>query len=97
MSSYSVAAIKATMGSTSYFQTVMRASELVQSVKAAMDFPEFETFMAHEKMQRPISEERVEREIVPYLTNSPDIKFIVYYCKFSSQCQLDYCKILERI
>ena len=32
-----------------------------------------------------------------YLTNSPDIKFIVYYCKFSSQCQLDYCKILERI
>jgi hypothetical protein len=35
-------------------------------------------------------------EIV-YLTNSPHIKFIVYYCKFSSQCQLDYCKILERI
>jgi hypothetical protein len=32
-----------------------------------------------------------------YLTNSPHIKFIVYYCKFSSQCQLDYCKILERI
>jgi DNA sulfur modification protein DndB len=72
MSAYSVAAIKAQMGSTSYFQTVMRASELIQSVAAAMDFPEFETFMAHEKMQRPISEERVEREIVPYLTNSPD-------------------------
>lgn len=35
-------------------------------------------------------------EIV-YLTNSPDIKFMVYYCKFSSQFQLDYCKILERI
>ena len=32
-----------------------------------------------------------------YLTNSPDIKFMVYYCKFSSQFQLDYCKILERI
>ena len=72
MSSYSVPAIKAQMGSTAYFQTVMRVSELVQSVAAAMDFPEFETFMAHEKMQRPISEERVEREIVPYLTNSPD-------------------------
>ena len=35
-------------------------------------------------------------EIV-YLTNYPDIKFMVYYCKFSSQFQLDYCKILERI
>ena len=60
------------MGSTSYFQTVMRADELAATVKAAMDFPEFETFMAHEKMQRKINESRVELEIVPYLTNSPD-------------------------
>lgn len=72
MSSYNIAAIKAQMGSTSYFQTVMRADELAATVKAAMDFPEFETFMAHEKMQRKINESRVELEIVPYLTNSPD-------------------------
>jgi DNA sulfur modification protein DndB len=72
MSSYNIAAIKAQMGSTSYFQTVMRADELAATVKAAMDFPEFETFMAHEKMQREINESRVEQEIVPYLTNSPD-------------------------
>jgi DNA sulfur modification protein DndB len=72
MSSYSIAAIKARMGSTPYFQAVMRADQLAATVKAAMDFPEFETFMAHEQMQRKLNESRVEKEIVPYLTNSPD-------------------------
>ena len=39
-----------------------------------------------------------EGEIV-YLTDYPDIKFMVYYCKFASQCQyqVNYCKILERL
>jgi len=72
MSSYSIAAIRAKMGSTSYFQAVMRADQLAATVKAAMDFPEFENFMAHERMQRKMNESRVEKEIVPYLTNSPD-------------------------
>ena len=72
MSEYSVAAIKARMGSTTYFQAVMTASELTATVRAAMDFVEFETCMEHDKMQRKLNEERVEREIVPYLTNSAD-------------------------
>ena len=72
MGAYSVAAIKAKMGSTSYFQAVMTATELASTVRAAMDFDEFQNFMEHEKMQRKINEERVEREIVPYLTNSAD-------------------------
>ena len=53
----------------------------------------------HDSSPWPFNKELTDMkqgEIV-YLTNSPDIKFIVYYCKFSSQCQLDYCKILERI
>ena len=39
-----------------------------------------------------------EGEIV-YLTDYPDIKFMVYYCKFASQSQyqVKFCKILERI
>jgi len=39
-----------------------------------------------------------EGEIV-YLTDYPDIKFMVYYCKFARQCQyqVNYCKILERM
>ena len=72
MSSYSIAAIKARMGSTPYYQAVMRADQLAATVGAAMDFPEFKSFMAHEQMQRKMNESRVEKEIVPYLTHSPD-------------------------
>ena len=72
MTSYTVPAIVGKMGSTSYYQAVMRADELAATVHAAMDFKEFDTFMASERMQRALSEERVEQEIVPYLTNSAD-------------------------
>ena len=39
-----------------------------------------------------------EGDIV-YLTDYPDIKFMVHYCKFASQSQyqVNFCKILERI
>lgn len=72
MSTYTVPAIAGRMGSTEYFQAVMRADELAATVKAAMDFKEFDSFMASERMQRKLSEERVEAQIVPYLTNSAD-------------------------
>jgi DNA sulfur modification protein DndB len=60
------------MGSTTYFQAVMRTDELAATVRAAMDFREFDQFMAHEKMQRRMNEARVEKSIVPYLVNSAD-------------------------
>jgi DNA sulfur modification protein DndB len=60
------------MGSTTYFQAVMRTEELAATVGAAMDFREFDKFMAHEKMQRTMNEARVEQSIVPYLVNSAD-------------------------
>ena len=72
MSTYTVPAIAGRMGSTEYYQAVMRADELAATVRAAMDFKEFDTFMASERMQRKLSEERVEAQIVPYLTNSED-------------------------
>jgi len=72
MSTYTVPAIAGRMGSTEYFQAVIRADELAATVKAAMDFKEFDSFMASERMQRKLSEERVEAQIVPYLTNSAD-------------------------
>ena len=69
---YTVPAIKGHMGSTKYYQAVLRADELAATVHAAMDFPEFDSFMASERMQRKMNEERVETQIVPYLTNSAD-------------------------
>lgn len=72
MATHTVPAIAGHMGSTRYYQTVMRADELSATVHAAMDFEEFDSFMSSERMQRQLSEERVERQIVPYLTNSAD-------------------------
>ncbi len=72
MATHTVPAIAGQMGSTHYYQAVMRADELAATVHAAMDFQEFDSFMASERMQRKLSEERVERQIVPYLTNSAD-------------------------
>lgn len=70
--SYTFPAIAGQMGSTRYYQAVMRADELAATVHAAMDFQEFDAFMESERMQRALSEERVEQQIVPYLTNSAD-------------------------
>ena len=72
MSSYTIPAIEARMGSSRYYQAVMTARELAATVRPAMDFEEFDNFMAHERMQRKLSEDRVEQEIVPYLANSAD-------------------------
>jgi DNA sulfur modification protein DndB len=70
--SYVLPAITGNMGSTHYYQAVMRADELSALVHAAMDFEEFDSVLASERMQRELSESRVEQQIVPYLTNSPD-------------------------
>ncbi len=72
MADYTVPAIRGRMGSTTYYQAVMRADELVATVRAAMDFEEFKESLVSERMQRDLSEERVERLIVPYLTQSAD-------------------------
>lgn len=71
-STYVFPAIAGSMGSTHFYQVVMRADELSAVVRAAMDFEEFDSFLMSERMQRALSEERVEKQIVPYLTNSPD-------------------------
>jgi len=60
------------MGSSLFYQAVMRADELVATVRPAMDFEEFRDVLVSEKMQRDLSEQRVEAQIVPYLVNSKD-------------------------
>lgn len=69
---HTVPAIRGKMGSTTYYQAVMRADELVATVRPAMDFEEFRDVLVSEKMQRALNEKRVEEQIVPYLTNSAD-------------------------
>jgi DNA sulfur modification protein DndB len=69
---YTIPAIRGVMGSTTFYQAVMRADELAATVRPAMDFPEFKDALVSEKMQRDLSEQRVEAQIVPYLVKSKD-------------------------
>lgn len=72
MAQYTIPAIRGVMGSTMFYQAVMRADELAATVRPAMDFEEFKDVLVSEKMQRDLSEQRVEAQIVPYLVNSKD-------------------------
>ena len=52
---YTFPAIKGKMGSTVFYQALMRADELAATVHAAMDFEEFQGSLAHEQMQRKLN------------------------------------------
>lgn len=67
-----VPAIRGKMGTTDYFQAVMSAQALAAVARPAQDFELFEDFEPDAKMQRELSEQRVESQIVPYLINSAD-------------------------
>ena len=67
-----VPAIRGKMGTTDYFQAVMTAQALAAVARPAQDFELFEDFEPDAKMQRELSEQRVESQIVPYLINSAD-------------------------
>ncbi|MFD8758877.1 DNA sulfur modification protein DndB [Streptomyces mirabilis] len=65
-------AIRATMGSTPYYVTTMKVSDLVQIARPASEHEEWATTGLTERLQRELNSSRVRTEIAPYLANSPD-------------------------
>ncbi|MGP3967399.1 DGQHR domain-containing protein [Streptomyces sp. 6N223] len=65
-------AIRAKMGSTPYYVTTMKASDLVQVARPASEQEEWATSGLTERLQRELNDTRVRTEIAPYLANSPD-------------------------
>ncbi|CAL9536580.1 DGQHR domain-containing protein [Streptomyces sp. SID6013] len=66
------AAIRAKMGSTPYYVTTMKVSDLVQIARPASEQEEWATTGLTERLQRELNDIRVRTEIAPYLANSPD-------------------------
>ncbi|MEW2284781.1 DNA sulfur modification protein DndB [Streptomyces sp. NPDC047841] len=66
------AAIRAKMGSTPYYVTTMKVSDLVQIARPASEQEEWATTGLTERLQRELNDTRVRTEIAPYLANSPD-------------------------
>jgi DNA sulfur modification protein DndB len=60
------------MGSTTYYEALMTAGELVRSVRPARETDDWASASIDERMQREVNETRVRKTIVPYLAQHPD-------------------------
>lgn len=63
---------KGQLGSTVYYQAIMTAEEIINTVGLAIELPEWKGMTADEKMQREPDINRICNEIVPYFTSDDD-------------------------
>ena len=63
---------KGQLGSTVFYQAIMTAEEIINTVGLAIELPEWKGMTADEKMQREPDINRICNEIVPYFTNDDD-------------------------
>lgn len=67
-----VPAIRASMGSTDYYQATIAARDLAAIAKTAAELDDWQQWSIFERFQRDIAMRRVDREIVPYLVHTKD-------------------------
>ena len=65
-------AVRAKMGSTTYYQASVSATELTQLAKVAKEMDEWRNWSSFERFQRELNIERVRTQIVPYLVRMRD-------------------------
>lgn len=64
--------LRGKFGSTIYYITTMKASELADKLKIPRDLPGWEDMTIEERFQREINFNRVKKQIAPYLVSDPD-------------------------
>jgi len=57
--------LRGQIGTTEYFITVMKAAEVVKSLKIPKEMPEWDDESLEERWQREINYERVKKQIAP--------------------------------
>ena len=67
-----IPAIQGKMGSTSYFQCMMRVDELVRTVRPASEIDGWANMSIGDKMQREPSWSRIKNQIAPYIRSHED-------------------------
>lgn len=67
-----VGCVTGKMGNTKYYQVVMPARELVNSVRAASELDEWANMGIEERMQRELDVKRVRDQIAPYIARQSD-------------------------
>lgn len=67
-----VPALRAQMGSNTYYVGTMRARDIAQQVGVASELEDWDSLTIEELYQRELNRRRVEQEIAPYLVNTAD-------------------------
>jgi DNA sulfur modification protein DndB len=70
--SYTFPALRGCMGSTEYYQAMVKARELAAVAIVASELPQWTSWSMFERFQRELAQKRVEKEIVPYLARTKD-------------------------
>jgi DNA sulfur modification protein DndB len=67
-----IPAIRAQMGTHTYYAGAMSAADVCQQVGVASELDDWHDMTIEEVYQRDLNRRRVEQEIAPYLVNTPD-------------------------
>lgn len=67
-----IPAIQGKFGSTTYYEGMVSARDLVSAVRPARESDDWATWGIEERMQRELDEKRIAEELVPYLASSGD-------------------------
>lgn len=67
-----IPALRGKLGNTTFYETTMKVSDLVRTVRPPTDLEEWEGFSIEERMQRDPDLKRIKNELAPYIANSPD-------------------------
>jgi DNA sulfur modification protein DndB len=67
-----IPAMRGKIGSIEYFVAMMKASEVVNSIRIPKEMPDWDSMSIEERYQREINYKRVKEQIAPYFANDPD-------------------------
>jgi DNA sulfur modification protein DndB len=67
-----IPAMRGRIGSIEYFVAMMKASEVVNSIRIPKEMPDWDQMSIEERYQREINYKRVKEQIAPYFANDPD-------------------------
>ncbi|HJQ02953.1 MAG TPA: DNA sulfur modification protein DndB [Jatrophihabitans sp.] len=67
-----IPALRGKLGNNDYYETKMRAQELVQAARVASERDSWASLSIEERLQRELNDKRVREEIVPYLAHAAD-------------------------
>lgn len=93
--SVTIPAIRATMGSRTYFICKMRASELSGSVGVASELQDWSSRGIEDIYQRDLNNKRVEQDIAPYLASNPDRFFGSIIVWARDQSAIEFESVLD--